>query len=239
MSEIMQAIESVGKSFEELKSTNQKMLEEERAGNAARARELKDALDKISEDLSLNVKNKEIAEKRIATMAERLEILEALNDRPRATVQDKIRSEHKDLFTRWIRSRGSDEAAVHEYKNLVQKSREVKDVSLTDAAGGFAVPEEISRAVDNLVLKQSQIVANVKNVQVGTSDYKELISVNELTSAWAAEATSRSAKDEPTLRQRTPTWGELYTYLQASNWSLEDIFFNVEDWLVQLSLIHI
>jgi HK97 family phage major capsid protein len=106
-------------------------------------------------------------------------------------------------------------------------------VSLTDAAGGFAVPEEISRAVDNLVLKQSAIVANVKNVQVGTSDYKELISVNELTSAWAAEATSRTAKDEPTLRSRAPTWGELYTYLTASNWSLEDIFFNVDQWLTQ------
>jgi HK97 family phage major capsid protein len=152
------------------------MLDEERKGNDARALELKVALDKISEDLTRNVQRKEVEEKRLSTMAERLEILEALNDRPRATVQDKIRSEHKDLFLRWIRSKGEDQQAVSEYKSLVAKAREVKDVSLTDAAGGFAVPEEISRAVDNLVLNQSFIVQNVTNVQAGTSDYKELIS---------------------------------------------------------------
>ena len=230
---IIEAIEGIGKSFEEFKKVNNQILDEERKGNEARTRELQGTLEKINDELGKYQQNKEILEKRLATQQERLEIVEALNDRPRATVQDKIRSEHKDLFARWLRSRGTDESALHEYKNLVAKAREVKDVSLTDAAGGFAVPEEISRAVDNLVLKQSAIVANVKNVQVGTSDYKELISVNELTSAWAAEATSRTAKDEPTLRNRVPTWGELYTYLTASNWSLEDIFFSVEDWLVQ------
>ena len=174
MSEIMTAIEAVGKSFEELKKTNQQMLEEERKGNQARAMELKNALDKISDDLSAGVKAKEIAEKRLSTLQDRLEIVEAMNDRPRATIQDKIRSEHKDLFFRWVRSRGTDDGAVHAYKELVQKAREVKDVSIgTDSAGGFALPEEISRSIDNLVLKLSAIAGEVKNVQVGSSDYKE------------------------------------------------------------------
>lgn len=234
MSEIMQAIESVGKSFHELKETNERMLAEERAGNAGRAKELKDALDKISDDLNANVKQKEIAEKRLNTLQDRLEIVEALNDRPRATIQDRIRSEHKDLFVKWIRSRGTDEGAVSQLKELAAKSREVKDVSIaTDAGGGFALPEEISRAIDNLVLKSSAIAANVKNVQVGTSDYKELVTVNDVTYTWAAEADSRSATVEPTLRNRAPTWGELYAYMQASNWSLEDLFFNVEAWLTE------
>ena len=233
MSEILQAIEAVGKSFQELKSTNEQMLDAERKGNDARAKELKTALDKISEDLGAASKSKELLEKRLATQQDRLEILEALNDRPRATIQDKIRSEHKDLFVKWIRSRGTDQNAEHAYKELVAKSREVKDVSLTDAAGGFALPEDISRAIDNLVLKSSAIAANVKNVQVGTSDYKELVTVNDVTYTWAAEADSRSATAEPTLRNRAPTWGELYAYMQASNWSLEDLFFNVEGWLVE------
>jgi HK97 family phage major capsid protein len=233
MSEIMTAIEAVGKSFEELKKTNQQMLEEERKGNDARAAELKMALEKVSDQLSVDVKAKEVAERRLAAMQERIEIMEAVNSRPGKTVADKIKDEHKQLFMRWMRSGGKDEAAVSEYKALVAKSREVKDVSLTDAAGGYAVPEEISRAIDNLVLKHSYIVQNVKNVQVGTSDYKELISVNETGYAWSSESGSRSAQTEPTLRQRTPTWGELYTVLQASNWSLEDIFFNVEGWLTE------
>jgi HK97 family phage major capsid protein len=233
MSEIMQAIEAVGKSFEDLKKTNEQMLAEERKGNEVRAKELKDALEKISDDLSQNVKQKEIAEKRLATLQERLEIVEAVNSRPGKTMQDKIHSEHKDLFFKWLRSKGTDQNAVDQYRELVRKSREVKDVSLTDAAGGFALPEEISRSIDNLVLKLSAIAGNVKNVQVGTSDYKELISVNDATYTWAAEADSRSATAEPTLRNRAPTWGELYAYMQASNWSIEDLFFNVESWLVE------
>lgn len=233
MSEIMQAIEAVGKSFAELKETNEKMLAEERAGNTARAKELKDALDKISDDLSQNVKAREVAERRHATLQERLEILEAVNARPGKTVEDKIRSEHKDLFVRWMRSAGTDDRAVAEYRSLVEKSRDVKAVSLTDAAGGFAMPEEISRSIDTLVLKISDIVANVKNQPVGSQDYKELVTQNDANSGWSTEAGTRSATNTPQLRSRAPTWGELYSLPSATNWSLEDIFFNVENWLTE------
>jgi HK97 family phage major capsid protein len=226
MSEIMTAIEAVGKSFEELKKTNQQMLEEERKGNDARAMELKVALEKVSEKLDSDVKAKEIAERRIAQMQDRLEIMEAVNARPGLTASEKAKSAHKSLFVKLLRSGLEDQAIKSQIAEL-----STKDVSLTDAAGGYAVPEEISRNVDNLVLKRSAIVENVKQVQAGTSDYKELISVNETSYAWSSESGTRSAQAEPTLRQRTPTWGELYTYLTASNWSLQDIFFNVEAWL--------
>jgi len=228
---VMEAIDGIQRSFTEFKKVEQDRQAAEAAGNIARMKELQETLEKINEQMSVQQKNKEILERRLATQQERLEIVEAVSTRPGKTAADKIHGEHKDLFFRWLRSKGEDQGAVAEYKNLVQKSREVKDVSLTDAAGGFAVPEEISRAVDNLVLKQSFIVENVNNVQAGTSDYKELISVNETSYAWATESGSRSSQTEPTLRQRTPTWGELYTVLRASNWSLEDIFFNVESWL--------
>ena len=236
MSEIMQAIEAVGKSFADLKETNERMLAEERAGNEVRAKELKTALDKISDELGANVKAKELLEKRLATMQDRIEIVEALNDRPRATIQDKIRSEHKDLFLRWIRSGGTDRDAEMKARELAEKAREVKDVSIgTTTAGGFALPEEISRAIDVLVLKQSAIVANVKNVQVGTQDYKELVTQLDNTAAWSTETGSRSATTTPQLRERAPTWGELYALPKASNWSLEDLMFNVEQWLMDAS----
>ena len=141
MSEIMQAIEAVGKSFADLKETNERMLAEERAGNEVRAKELKTALDKISDELGANVKAKDLLEKRLATMQDRIEIVEALNDRPRATIQDKIRSEHKDLFLRWVRSGGTDRDAEQKARELAEKAREVKDVSIgTTTAGGFALP---------------------------------------------------------------------------------------------------
>ena len=37
----------------------------------------------------------------------------------------------------------------------------------------------------------------------------------------------------PQLREVTPTHGELYAYPQVSEWSLDDIFFNVEEWLAE------
>jgi HK97 family phage major capsid protein len=73
----------------------------------------------------------------------------------------------------------------------------------------------------------------VKVRQVGTSDYKELVSKRGTTSGWVGEASSRPATVTPTLRERAPTFGEIYAYPQASEWSLDDIFFNVEQWLAE------
>jgi HK97 family phage major capsid protein len=234
MSEIMQAISKVAESFELLKKTQEEQLAEERKGNEARAAELGRTLEKISADLQANVKARDEATRRQATLADRLEILEALNDRPGKTAQDKIRSEHKELMIQWLRSGGMDQDCVKKANELNQKAREYKDVLVgQNLHGGFAVPEEISREVDKLLLKSSEIVANVKSVNVSTPDYKELISINGMTYDWSAETGTRSAKANPTLRECAVTHGELYSYVSASNWSLQDIFFNVESWLVE------
>ena len=204
-----EVIEDIGKGFAQFREVNDKRLEEEAAGNKARAKELSESLDKINDKLTDDTKQKEILEKRIAQQTDRLEILEALNDRPRASVQDRMRSEHKDLFERWVRSGGRDESAVREGKALAEKAREYKDVSIgTVAAGGYAVPEEIATMVDKIMLKISPITQYVKNVRSSTSDYKELVSENLSGYAWAAETTNRSANTTTSaLRERVPTWG--------------------------------
>lgn len=236
-SQMLEAIDKIGRSFEEFKKVNDQRLEEERKGNEARAKELSETLDKISAELDAARKNKEIMERKFQAQAERLEVLEAVHDRPRATIADKINSEHKQNLIRWIRSGGTDISAVNAQKELESKAREVKDVAIgVTSAGGFAVPEEISRTVDKLVPKISQIVENVKLVAAGSSDYKELLTYYANGQAsnlygWASETGSRTATGTPELRERTPTWGELYAYATASNWSLEDIFFNVEQWM--------
>jgi len=232
--QLFEAIESIGKGFDEFKRVNDERLDEERKGNEARARELADALDKISADLTENQKKKEVLEKRLSTQADRLELLEATMDKPRMSMKDKLHGEHKQLFDRWIRSGGKDEHARQECDELAKKAMEFKDVSIgTTAAGGFAVPEEIATMVDAILLKTSPITQFVKNVRAGTSDYKELVSVNDAGYAWAAETTDRSTKTAtPSLRERTPTWGELYAHPTTTNWALQDMFFSVQNWLV-------
>jgi len=231
--EIFEAIEGIGKSFEAFKDINDKRLDEERKGNEARAKELAAALEKVSEELTDNSKKKEMLEKRIAAQSDRLEMLEAMNDRPKGTIQDKIRSEHKEVFMSWLRSGGKDSESERKIRELSQKAREHKDVVIgTPASGGYAVPEEISSQVDALLLRQSDVLNRINMVQVGSSDYKELISIHGGTSGWVGETGSRSATGTPDLRERAPTWGELYAYPQISEWALQDLFFNVEAWLV-------
>jgi HK97 family phage major capsid protein len=231
--QLFTAIEGIGKAFEQFKQVNDQQIAEERKGNEARAKELAQSLEKISAELTDNTKKKAELEKRIAMQADRLELLEALNDRPKATIKDKINSEHKDNLIKWVRSGGIDTSVVESQKQLEQKAREIKDVTIgTTTAGGFALPEEISRSIDKLLLKTSPILQYVKVVPTGSQDYKELISVNTASYAWSSETGTRSATTTPVLREHAPTWGELYAYPQASNWSLQDLFFNVEEWLM-------
>lgn len=235
--EINDSIAKIGSAFEEFKKANDQRIEEESKGNAARAKELSEMCDKILADMDTQRKNKDLIEKRLAVATERLEMLEAMNDRPRASVADKIRNEHKTNFLSWLRSGGTDMGAIAAQQQLEAKAREVKDVSTgTTTAGGFALPEEISRTVNTLLLKVSEISGAVKNVTVGTTDYKELLThyANSTASnlyGWAGETSSRTATGTPELRERTPTWGELYAYATASNWSLNDLFFDVENWI--------
>jgi HK97 family phage major capsid protein len=107
-----------------------------------------------------------------------------------------------------------------------------KDITIgTAAAGGFALPEEISREIGRLELLFSPVRSLVKVVQVGTNDYKELVSKRGASSGWVGETGSRTATTTPQLRERAPTFGEIYAYPQVSEWSLDDIFFNVDNWL--------
>ncbi len=230
---LVEAITNIGTSFEQFKKVNDQKLEEERKGNEARARELTETLEKISAELTTSVKTKEILERRINSLNDRADVLEAMNDRPRASVQDKLRSEHKDLFVQWLRGRGMNAQVEQKYQELIRKAGEYKDVTIgSTTGGGFALPEEIYRTVDKLLLKTSAITQYVRNVTVGSPDYKELLTINGATYAWSAETGTRSATVTPGLRERAPTWGELYAYATASNWSLEDLFFDVVSWLV-------
>lgn len=231
--QLTETLERIGKNFEELKSANEKLLAEERKGNEARVKELQTVIEKLSAKLDEDQKQQKILEQRMSTYNERIEIVEALHDRPGKSVQDKIRDKHLEVFLKWVRSGGRDNVAMQEYKDLVSKSAEYKDVTIgTNLAGGFALPEQIGREVEKLILKFSDIVGEVKNIQVGTSDYKELVSIFGGNSDWAAETDTRNASNTPNLRERAPTWGELYAYPKASNFALEDIFFNVVEWLV-------
>jgi HK97 family phage major capsid protein len=114
----------------------------------------------------------------------------------------------------------------------MRKAIEQKDVSIgSPEGGGLAVPEVIAREIQRLELLFSPVRRLVKVVQTSTSDYKELINTRGTSAGWVGETDPRTATDTSQLRERTPTHGELYAYPQVTEWSLDDIFFNVQNWL--------
>ena len=234
---LLEAVEQVNKSVHDMRADNDKSLEELKKGNDAKFRELQEKCDKQEADIVDQIKARRDLERQLAIQKDRLEIVEAMNDRPKTDMAKKFLDEDASLFWKWFRSGGTDRESYAAREDLKKKaqaySMESKDVVIgTALLGGNALPKAIGTQVDKLILRFSGILEAVQAHTVGTSDYQELVSIWGGNSGWVAETGSRTATSAPNLRTVKPTWGELYSYPQASNWALQDIFFDVESWLV-------
>lgn len=235
LADINRVIDKIGEAFEEYKSTNDKRIDALAKGDKSTAAELQQKLAKIDGDVTKFTELKTTLEREMEFQRDRIEALEARATNPKKTPQDVLNDEYKQAFTGWVRSKGQNSALEQKMETLMTKARsEQKNITIgTPSAGGYAVPEEIARDIERLEKKFSPVRSLVKVVQVGTSDYKELVSLRGASSGWVGESTSRPATNTPTLREVTPTHGELYAYPQVSEWALDDIFFNVEQWLTE------
>jgi HK97 family phage major capsid protein len=231
---ILGAIDNINTAFEEFKKTNDERLEAEEKGNEARAKELSEKLERIEDEITKEQKRRKDEERKASIMQERVEILEAANDRPGKTLDEQKSEVYEEKFLTALRGKFKDSEKNAEMTKAYREMQEAKTVR-TDVAisGGHGVPEDISRDIEDLMLRSSDILQVLTLKTVGTSDYKELLSINSTGSAWAAELGTRSQSADPNLRQIAPTIGELYTYLFASNEALEDIFFDIRNWFVR------
>jgi len=234
MATLQETIDKIGTAFEEFKTTNDARLEAVKTGNESKATELGTKLEKIEKDVSQFTELKKKIELEQAAQKDRIEELEAKASSPGKTAVQKRRDEHKDAFIEALRGKLEDPMANAKLQDLQKKMIETKDITIgTAAAGGFALPEEIVREISRLEMLFSPVRRLVKVRQAGTNDYKELISKRGTSSGWVGETGSRAATLTSQLRERAPTFGELYAYPQASEWSLDDLFFNVEQWIAE------
>jgi HK97 family phage major capsid protein len=113
------------------------------------------------------------------------------------------------------------------------ETRAAQTVTSTGSAGGFALPEIIERAIARLSVDISPIrqIATVRTV--GSPDYKELFDVNGAAFEWLGEAATRNQTNTPNLAEVEPTFGLASARPRASEESLDDLFFNVEQWLIE------
>lgn len=231
---VADAIGGIAKAFEEYKATNDQRLEAIKKGQSTESLDAK--LARMDEHIDAMTEAKS-----------RLERIETKLARPgngvdQATGETRESVEYKNAFLSWMRNPEDPErkATIHhagrklESKNKADglETRAAAVVTSTGASGGYALPEQIEQSIARLSVDISPIrqIATVRTI--GTTDYKELFDINGAGFEWLGEADTRNQTNTPDLAEVAPTFGMASAKPQASEESLDDLFFNVEDWLV-------
>lgn len=231
---IADAIDKIATTFEEYKKTNDARIDALKAGNS-------------TADLDAKLAKMDAHIDAITDAKARLEKMETRLARPGNFSGDRQEREseealaYKDALFDWIRAPKDPQREQRCYqaqKALEAKARDGREtraaavVTNVGASGGFALPEQIERQIQRLSVDISPIrqIATVR--QVGTTDYKELFDINGAGFEWLGETDARSQTNTPDLAEVAPTFGMASAKPQASEESLDDLFFNVEDWLI-------
>ena len=170
--------------------------------------------------------------------ADRIDSLEAKAGRPKRSgsegehwTRDDL--EHKQLFEDWMRN-PRDGHAGRRLDEAEHAMREKKAVTIgSDPGGGYALPAIIASEIESRVTTLNPFRQVCRVNRVGSSDYAHLVSRNQAGSGWVGEGDTRTETDTSDLIERKPTFGTLYAYPKSSEEALQDIFFDVGQWLVQ------
>ena len=206
LKDVEQVAEALGKKFDEFKEKNDKRID----GLEAEKGKLSGQVDTLNEKLSELDELKSNLEKELLALK-----------RPDGT-GTKAASEHKAAFMQFVR-KGVDTGLGE----LQAKALQIG----TEADGGYAVPEELDRSIIELLKDTSPMRQVCNQITVGSPDYKRLVSLGGAGSGWVGETDARPATGTPTLGQISAFMGEVYANPQATQASLDDIFFNAEGWL--------
>lgn len=239
LGKIASTIDAIGRTFEEYKAANDLRLKElDKKGVAdPLLSEKLGRMDAALDELAEVKKRIEAAETRAARPG-------GAGNRDGAEAETPEQRNYRKLFLRWVRNpqdpqrqmelRGAQKALEAKAGSPDDdfETRAVQTVTSTGSAGGFALPEVIEREIARLSVDISPIrqISTVRTV--GSPDYKELFDVNGAAFEWVGEAGTRSQTNTPDLAEVAPTFGMASARPRASEESLDDLFFNVEQWLL-------
>lgn len=99
------------------------------------------------------------------------------------------------------------------------------------AEGGFAVPQWIDREVHSLASETAPLLNLVRRRKVGSFPSRHLVSDWGTAAGWVGETAARPATNTAELTAIDVTGGEIFANPQVTQWALDDIAFNVVDWL--------
>ena len=114
----------------------------------------------------------------------------------------------------------------------IESGLETKAIgSSSDAIGGYAVPQEIDRVIDETLTSISPIRAIANVVKVGSAGYRKLIASGGTPSGFVGFEAARPETNTPTFTEIVPASGELYANPAVSQQMLDDAMFDVEKFL--------
>jgi HK97 family phage major capsid protein len=204
--DVQEVAEALGKKFDEFKSTNDKRVEALESEKGKLAGQVENLNGKLSElDELKSALEKELADAK----------------RPGAAGSKSV-SEHKNAFMQFVR-KGKDEGLAELQQKALQTT--------VESDGGYAVPEELDRSIIELLRDESPMRSVCNQITVSTPDYKRLVNLGGSGSGWVGETDPRPATGTPTLAQISAFMGEIYANPQATQTSLDDMFFDAEKWL--------
>lgn len=213
VAEVKKTIDGIGSAFEEFKKAHQQQIDELRK---------KGAPDPLTTE-KVEKLTTELAE--LKSVKDKLERVLARAENPGLGGNQKgEKSESVRDFERAMRSKAG-------WAQMEAKAVDA-DFANDSTSGGVAVPEEINREIAQQLLQISPLRGIVRVTQVSSPNYKRLVDTRGLASGWVGETTSRTETGTPTLEEVTFTHGELYALPKASQWSLNDLFFDVTRWLI-------
>jgi HK97 family phage major capsid protein len=244
MTKLAATIDRIAGAFEEYKKTNdERLLELKGKGSVDPLLEAK--LRKVDDELNSLTEMKASIES-MQTKLARPGALGGGGDRERRGESAEALA-YRQTFLSWVRNPGDPEVRTalqqraKELRRTEAKSfggddgfetRAAQTVTSTGSAGGFALPEVIEQQIQRLSVDISPIRAISTVRTVGSPDYKELFDVNGAAFEWVGEAGARSQTNTPDLAEVAPTFGMASARPQASEESLDDLFFDVENWLI-------
>lgn len=204
--DVQEVAEELKGNFDEFKKKNDKEIEAIKSEKS----KLSEQVDKLNEKLGDLDKLKNELEKELKAAK-----------RPGAAANKDIDA-HKSAFIQFIR-KGVDDGLV----DLQQKAVQVG----VDADGGYAVPEDLDRALLEVLKDESPMRSICSQMTIGTPEYRKLVNLGGAGSGWVGETDARPQTGTPTLAQIEAFMGEIYANPQATQTSLDDVFFSVENWI--------
>jgi HK97 family phage major capsid protein len=212
--EVVKAIDELGRTFEEFKSENERRLSQIESKGYAPA-DIEDKVERISAAVT-----------DLQKVKDQVDTIEALANRPGkggVSDQDKAKAEHKSAFGKFMRKGDEDGLRALEVNAAL--------TTQSDPDGGFLTGEEIETNIERIQGLYSAMRGLATVRSVGSAVYKKPVNVGGASSGWVGEKEARGETDTPTLKLLEFPTKELYANPAATQSMLDDAEYDIEGWL--------